>query len=56
MGLPGMPRKAELPVAAPLQAGAATAVKVLVPGELPLSVKEKIEPSDKVIEKGWPAP
>ena len=34
MGFPGIRRKAELPVAAPLQAGAVTAFRAVVPGEL----------------------
>ncbi len=56
MGLPGIPKKAELPVAAPLHAGAATGIIVSVPGELPERVNEKIEPSDNVIENSWPPP
>ena len=56
MGLPGIRRKAELPVAAPLQAGAVTAFRAVVPGELAESVKDRTDPSDKVMEKGWPPP
>ncbi len=56
MGKLGMPKNAELPVAAPLQAGDALAMIELPFGELPESVNEKMEPSESVIEKFWPPP
>ncbi len=54
MGRPGIPRNAVLPVAAPVQAGAAAAAIVLAFDEVPESVNEKTEPSDSVIEKFCP--
>ena len=56
MGLVGMPRNAVLPTAAPAHEGAALAMMPPPLGEVPLSVKEKIEPSESVIVKGWPPP
>lgn len=54
MGWPGMPRNAVLPVAAPVQAGAAAAAITLALDDVPESVNEKTEPSDNVIEKFCP--
>ena len=31
-------------------------VRAVVPGELAESVKDRTDPSDKVMEKGWPPP
>lgn len=56
MGMPGMPRNAVLPTAAPDQTGGDLAMMPPPLGELPLRVKEKIEPSDNVIEKTCPPP
>ena len=56
MGLLGMPRNAVLPTAAPGQEGAVVAMIPPPSGELPDKVKEKIDPSDNVIAKGWPPP
>ena len=54
--MPGMLIKAELPVAAPDQAGAGTAFRVVVPGELPESVNDRTEPSESVDVKTCPPP
>ena len=51
-----MPKKAVLPTAAPLHAGAALAMIPPLLGELPDKVNEKIEPSESVIEKACPPP
>ena len=46
-----MPRKAVLPTAAPDHAGAGLATIAVAPGELPDNKKDRIEPSERMIEK-----
>ena len=56
IGALGMPRNAVLPTAEPDHEGAALAMTPPPLGDDPLSVKEKIDPSDSVIAKGCPPP
>ena len=56
IGLPGIPRKLLLPTDAPLQEGAATAVKPVAALELVLSVKLNTEPSESVKLIACPPP
>jgi hypothetical protein len=54
IGLPGMPRNAVLPTAAPLHAGAATAFSAVAAVELTLTTKLRVEPSLRAKVKLWP--
>ena len=54
MGLPGIPRKAVLPTAAPVQDGAVTALKAVDPDGVTLRLNDRVEPSDNAKLKFWP--
>jgi len=53
-GLPGIPRNAVLPIAAPVHEGAATAWRAVAAVEVTLRRKLKVEPSFRAKVKLWP--
>ena len=53
-GRPGMPMKAELPTAAPVQDGAAIAVAAVAAVLVARRLNDSVEPSPRLNEKFWP--